>query len=34
MTKDEKIEFIKEKLPDADDFTIEQIFDFLQEVEY
>lgn len=34
MTKDEKIEFIKEKLSDADDFTIEQIFDFLQEVEY
>jgi hypothetical protein len=28
------LEYIREHLPDADDFTLEQIYDFLQEVEY
>lgn len=28
------LEYIKERLPAADDYTLEQIYDFLQEVEY
>lgn len=34
MTREEKIEYILERLATADDFVLEQIFDFLQEVEY
>lgn len=32
--REDRIEYIREKLPDADDFVLEQICDFLQEVEY
>lgn len=28
------MDYIQEALPNADDYTIEQIYDFLQEVEY
>lgn len=28
------LEYIKERLSAADDYTLEQIYDFLQEVEY
>ena len=28
------LEYIRERLPEADDYTLEQIYDFLQEVEY
>ena len=34
MSKEEKIEYIKEALRKADDFTVEQIYEFLLEVEY
>lgn len=34
MGRNEMIEFIKERLLMADDYTVEQIYDFLQEVEY
>lgn len=34
MSKEEKIAYIMEKLPDADEFVLEQIYDFLEEVEY
>lgn len=34
MTMDEKIEYIKEALPDADEFVIDQIYEFLLAVEY
>lgn len=34
MSQKEMIEYIKERLLSADDYTVEQIYDFLQEVEY
>ena len=34
MTTEEKIEYIKDHIPDADEFVIDQIYEFLQEVEY
>lgn len=34
MSRIEMLEYIRERLPEADDYTLEQIFDFLQEVEY
>ena len=34
MSREEQIEYIRERLPDADDFVLEQICEFLQEVEY
>jgi hypothetical protein len=34
MTREDMLEYIIEVLPDADDYVIEQIFEFLQEVEY
>lgn len=34
MCRKEMIEYIKERLAEADDYTVEQIFDFLQETEY
>lgn len=30
----EMMEYILEALPNADDYTVEQIYEFLQEVEY
>lgn len=34
MSREEMLEYIRERLPESDDFTLEQIYDFLQEVEY
>ena len=34
MTVEEMIEYIEEHLPSANEFVIEQIYEFLQEVEY
>lgn len=34
MTTNDMIEYIKEALETADEYTLEQIYDFLQEVEY
>ena len=34
LSRKEMLEYIRERLPEADDFTLEQIYDFLQEVEY
>ena len=34
MSRKEMMEFILESLPDADEFVLEQIYMFLQEVEY
>lgn len=34
MTKNEMLEEIRDRLPEADDFTVEQIYMFLQEAEY
>ncbi len=34
MSRKEMLEYIRERLPEADDYTLEQIYDFLQEVEY
>lgn len=34
MSKEEKIAYIIERLQDADEFVIDQIYDFLGEVEY
>lgn len=34
MSKAEMLEYIEESLPTADEATIEQIYWFLQEVEY
>lgn len=34
MSKEEKIAYIMEQLQDADDFVLDQIYDFLEEVEY
>ena len=34
MSKEEKLAYIMERLPDADDFVLDQIYDFLEEVEY
>lgn len=34
MSKQEMLDEIREKLPVADDYTVEQIYMFLQEVEY
>ena len=34
MSKEEMLEYIQDYLNTADDYTIQQIFDYLQEVEY
>lgn len=34
MSRREMIEYIRERLAEADDFAVEQVYDFLQEVEY
>ena len=34
MSTSEKVEYIKEALPAADEYIIEQIYEFLLEVEY
>ncbi len=34
MSKEEKIEYIQDRLAEADDYAIDQIYEFLQEVEY
>jgi hypothetical protein len=34
MTREEMLEIIQDRLQVADEYTIEQIYDFLQEVEY
>lgn len=34
MSRMEMEEYIKEALTSANDYTVEQIYDFLQEVEY
>lgn len=34
MSKLEKIEYIIERLKESDGYVIDEIFDFLQEVEY
>jgi hypothetical protein len=34
MSAEDMLDYIYAHLPSADEFTIEQIFDFLQEVEY
>lgn len=34
MSTSEKVEYIKEALPSADEYIIEQIYEFLLEVEY
>lgn len=34
MSRNEMIDYIRERLTDADDFAVEQVYDFLQEVEY
>ena len=34
MSIDEKVEYIKEALFNADEFVIDQIYEFLLEVEY
>lgn len=34
MSKNEKVEYIKEALENADDYVLDQIYEFLLEVEY
>lgn len=34
MSKQEMLDEIRERLPAADEYTVEQIYMFLQEVEY
>lgn len=34
MSKDEKMEYIQEALQKADDYVLDQIYEFLLEVEY
>lgn len=34
MTRKEIIDYIAEQLPTADEFVLQQIFEFLQDVEY
>jgi hypothetical protein len=34
MSREEMLNEIREKLPAADDYTVEQIYMFFQEVEY
>lgn len=34
MSRKEMLDDIRERLPDADDYTVEQIYMFLQDVEY
>lgn len=34
MSRKEMVEYIKDRLSEADDYTVEQIYDFLQETEY
>ena len=34
MTTEEKIEYIKEALETADEFVLDEIYEFLQSVEY
>lgn len=34
MSRQEMLDDIRERLPEADDYTVEQIFMFLQDAEY
>lgn len=34
MSRNEMIDYITERLQTADDFTVEQVFEFLAETEY
>jgi hypothetical protein len=34
MSKEEMVEYIMEALEDADEYTVEMVFEFLQAVEY
>lgn len=34
MSRKDMIEYITERLSTADDYAVEQVYDFLQEVEY
>lgn len=34
MAREEMIEYIEERLEGADEYVLEQIYEFLQEVEY
>lgn len=34
MSKEEMLDYIKEALEDADEYTIEQVYEFLLAVEY
>ena len=34
MSRKEMITYIKERLEEVDDYAVEQIYDFLQEMEY
>ena len=34
MSRKDMLEEIRDRLPDADDYTVEQIYMFLQDVEY
>lgn len=34
MSRKEMVDYIKERLAEADDYEIEQIYDFLQETDY
>jgi hypothetical protein len=34
LTRQEMIEYIRERLAEVDDFSVEQVYDFLHEVEY
>lgn len=34
MSRKEMLEDIRERLPEADDYTVEQIYMFLQDAEY
>lgn len=34
MTKSEMVEFIKETIDNADEYTVEQVYEFLQEAQY
>lgn len=34
MSRKEMLDDIRERLPDADDYTVEQIYMFLQDAEY
>lgn len=34
MTRDEMLEYIREELLKADEYVVQQIYEYLQEVEY